>query len=92
MSNQREREYPNSGILFKNDRKQGEKDRDYRGDGEVTCPVCESRIALWLSGWIRTGRKGKFLGLSFKPKDRADAISTEPAARSEQERDRDIPF
>jgi hypothetical protein len=68
MSNAKD--YPNSGILFRDADKRDEKSRDYRGEGDITCPHCGSRFTIWLSGWIKSGRKGKFLGLSFKAKDR----------------------
>src|SRR6516165_8170020 len=57
------KQYDNSGILFRNEDKQKEKDRDYRG--EITI----NGVEHWLSGWIKEGRKGKFLSLSIKPKD-----------------------
>lgn len=63
------RDFPNSGILFRNDRKDGDRDRDYKGSGDVTCPHCECRFPIWLSAWIKEGRNGKFMSLSFKPKD-----------------------
>jgi hypothetical protein len=63
------RDFPNSGILFANERKEGDRDRDYRGTADISCPHCEGRFQLWLSGWIKNGRKGKFLSLSFKAKD-----------------------
>ena len=64
-----ERDYPNSGIIFRNDNKERAKDRDYRGTADVTCPHCSGRSHFWLSGWIKDGRNGKFLSLSFKAKD-----------------------
>jgi len=63
------RDFPNSGILFKNDGKHDERDRDYRGHADITCPHCGNRFAVWLSGWIKRGRLGKFLSLAFKPKE-----------------------
>jgi hypothetical protein len=63
-----DRDYPNSGILFREETKQGDRYPDYRGNGEVTCS-CGNRISLWLSGWMLQGRKGKFVTLSFKAKE-----------------------
>jgi hypothetical protein len=78
------RDYPNSGILFKNDSKREPRDRDYKGTADVTCAHCGSRFQLWLSAWIKEGRKGKFLGLSFKAK--------EPDSQSPTPREEDIAF
>jgi hypothetical protein len=62
-------DYPNSGILFKADRKRSDRDRDYKGSADITYPDCGSRFHMWLSGWIKQGRRGKFLSLSFLAKD-----------------------
>jgi len=64
-----EREYPNSGILFRDDRKQNDNDRDARGSGDMSCPRCHHRFQFWISGWIKEGRKGRFTSLAFKAKD-----------------------
>jgi hypothetical protein len=76
------KQYDNSGILFRNEDKQKEKDRDYRG--EITI----NGVEHWLSGWIKEGRKGKFLSLSIKPKD-APTKSDKPIA---EEVGDEIPF
>jgi hypothetical protein len=55
-----ERDYPNSGILFRNDSKQSDGHPDYRGEAGITCPDCGNRFAAWLSGWVKNGRRGKF--------------------------------
>jgi hypothetical protein len=55
----------NRGALFRNDDKDGERDRDYSGTLNV-----DGR-EFWLSGWIKSSKKtgSKFLSLSVKPKD-----------------------
>jgi hypothetical protein len=57
----------NSGILFRNHDKSGERDRDYKGEATI------SGVEYWMSGWIKEGKKGKFMTFSFKPKDAAAA-------------------
>jgi hypothetical protein len=54
----------NRGALFKNDRKEDDKDRDYSGTINV------GGREYWLSGWVRTSKSGqKFLSLLVKTKD-----------------------
>ena len=75
-------QYDNSGILFRNDDKTKETDRDYRGEATI------GGVKYWVSGWIKEGKKGKFMTFSFKPKDA-------PTAKSKSafgELDDEIPF
>jgi uncharacterized protein (DUF736 family) len=51
------------GVLFKNDKKQNDKHPDYKGQCQV------SGVEYWVSAWIKSGNKGKFLSLSFSTKD-----------------------
>jgi hypothetical protein len=67
MSN--DKDWPNSGIMFRDDRKRNDRDRDYKGSADITCPDCGSRFQMWISGWIKQGRRGKFLSLSFLAKN-----------------------
>lgn len=63
----------NRGVLFKNDRKDQDKHPDYTGTLNV------DGVEYWLSAWIKSGQKGKFMSLSVKPKEekrKADPIST----------------
>lgn len=54
---------PNSGVLFKNDRKEQDKHPDYKGWGEV------NGRPVWISAWVKSGAKGKFMSLAFQDKD-----------------------
>jgi len=68
-----DRDFPNSGILFANDRKRdGSRDADRTGTGDIECPHCQRRFQFFVNGWLKIGKSGsKFLSLSFKPKDDA---------------------
>jgi hypothetical protein len=73
-----DRDFPNSGILFRNDRKrEGSNDPDYKGTCDIQCQ-CGRRFTRKLGGWIKEGRNGKFLTVSLKPRpDGDDAQATD---------------
>lgn len=83
------RDFPNSGILFKNDKKREARDRDYQGSADITC-TCGKRSQFWLSAWLKEGKQSKFLGLAFKPKDAASERAQNGTATSDD--GEDIPF
>jgi hypothetical protein len=51
------------GVLFKNDRKEQPNHPDYKGSATI------NGQEMWISAWIKEGQRGKFMSLSFKPKD-----------------------
>ena len=54
----------NSGALFRNDRKQAEKQPDYKGELDV------AGNQYWVSAWLKTSGQGvKYLSLAVTPKD-----------------------
>jgi len=73
----------NSGVLFKNDKKDTEKHPDYKGN------IMVDGQEYWLSAWIKEGKTGKFMGLAVSPRDTQPPAS-KPVAKNLD--DSDIPF
>ena len=73
----------NSGVLFKNDKKESEKHPDYKGN------ITINGQDFWLSAWIKEGKGGKFMGLAVSPRD-AQPPASKPVASNLK--DDDIPF
>lgn len=72
--------YDNSGILFRNNRRQNDRQPEF--NGSITVEGTE----YWLSAWVKDGDKGKFFSLSVKPKDE------QRGEESQESPDEDIPF
>lgn len=53
----------NSGVVFKNDRKEKDNHPDYTGNAMI-----DGR-EYWISAWLKDGQKGKFFSFAFKPKE-----------------------
>ena len=82
-------ERDNSGVLFKNDRKEAENHPDYRGG------VTVAGVEYYLSAWIRTSKKdgGKFMSLALSPKLDAGNRAVDQAKKVvNKDFDDDIPF
>ena len=74
----------NSGVLFKNDKKETGNHPDYKGN------ITVGGQDYWLSAWIKEGKSGKFMGLAVSPKEEYKA---KPSERSKSTGfDDDVPF
>lgn len=82
------------GVLFKNDRKEKDSHPDYKGSCEI------DGQEMWISAWIKEGQKGKFMSLSFQPKEQqapAPRQAQKPAPKAkgvsmDEFEDSDVPF
>lgn len=89
------RDYNNTGRLFKNDRKQSDKHPDYKGDAKI------DGVEMWVSAWVKEVQNGdnagkKFFSMSFQPKDEQRGSSGGGQRRSDpppkQQQQDEIPF
>ncbi len=58
-----ETKYDNSGAMFVNDRKEKDTHPDRQGTATI------DGVEYWVSGWIKDGKRGKWLSLAFKRKE-----------------------
>ena len=75
----------NSGVLFKNDKKETQNHPDYKGN------ITVGGQDYWLSAWIKEGKSGKFMGLAVSPKEEYKAKPSERSKATNFD-DSDLPF
>jgi hypothetical protein len=76
----------NSGALFPNDRKEQDNHPDRTGTAMI------GGVEYWVNGWIKEGAKGRFLSMSFKPKDAKPASKPQRQERGAAGLENDIPW
>lgn len=75
----------NSGVLFKNDKKETGNHPDYKGNLMV------DGKEYWLSAWIKEGKTGKFMGLALSPRE-ASTQHNKMASKSIADMEDSVPF
>lgn len=81
-----DKKYDNSGALFKNDRRQNDKQPEYSGNLTI------NGVEYWLSAWVKEGKSGKFFSLSVKPKEAKSEAKPAPRQSVREEMSDEIPF
>ena len=76
----------NSGVLFKNDKKETSNHPDYKGNVRV------NGQEYWVSAWIKEGKNGKFMGLALSPKEEQGQAPQAKSSKKIEDMDDDIPF
>ena len=77
----------NSGVLFSNDKREKESHPNYKGN------IMVDGKSYWISGWVKEGQNGKFMGLAVSPKEEqaAPTAKVRPKAGFD-DLESDIPF
>jgi len=73
----------NSGVPFRNDKRENEKAPNYKGN------ITVGGQDYWLSAWIKEGKSGKFMGLAVSPKE---DYQPKQAPKKASFEDEDLPF
>ena len=77
----------NSGVLFSNDKREKESHPNYKGN------IMVDGKSQWISGWIKEGKNGKFMGLAVSPKEeQAEQPAKAKPKSGFDDMESDIPF
>jgi len=77
----------NSGVLFSNDKREKESHPNYKGN------IMVDGKSYWISGWIKEGKNGKFMGLAVSPKEEQAAPTAKDKPKAGfDDLESDIPF
>jgi hypothetical protein len=78
----------NSGVLFSNDKREKESHPNYKGN------IMVDGKSYWISGWIKEGKNGKFMGLAVSPKEEqaAQPAKAKPKSDFDDLESDNIPF
>ena len=69
-----------SGVLFRNDRKESQKQPHYKGSCEI------NGVEYWISSWMNESSKGvKYMSLKFSPKEEQQRQQRQNLQRSAQQ-------
>lgn len=85
---------PNCGSLFQA-QKNSERQPDRQGDAKIVCPSCGHSWISRIAGWMRSGKNGDWLSLSFseqRQKEPAEKPAPNAPPPSDYEFDDDLPF
>jgi hypothetical protein len=76
----------NSGVLFRNDKRENEKAPNYKGN------ITVDGKDYWLSAWVKEGKSGKFMGLAVSPKEEYKAKPSERSKATGFDESDSMPF
>lgn len=87
MSNTYEQK-PNTGSLFRNEKKESDKHPDYNGSALI------DGTEYWISAWLNESQSGKkYFKFSFKPKDEQAAPKKDASfIPASEDDDSQVPF